>query len=121
MSNSAETTSHARLHSIAVVLASLIIPAPILAGKIAETIMKSTNPAGLDQLDVPLAYLTQILVSAFAVLACVLIAFLIAVLLLVRRAGSFGSAALPLTVAIIQGVIGIVSLILGGVISGLEG
>ena len=46
------------MHSLAVILASLIIPAPILVGKVVEAIMDSSNPAGLDNLSAPLAYLT---------------------------------------------------------------
>ncbi|MEO7007298.1 MAG: hypothetical protein ABI275_04975 [Terrimesophilobacter sp.] len=121
MSNSTETRPQGRLHTVAVVLASLIIPAPILTGNVVEAIMDSSNPAGLEQLNVPLAYLTEILVSSFTVLAIVLIAFLVSVVMLVLRTRSMRSIALPVIVAAIQVAVGVLSLIFAQVVSGVGG
>ncbi len=109
------------MHSFAVVFASLIIPAPIVAGKIVEAIMDSSNPAGLKDLNAPLAYLTEILVTSFSVLGVVIVIFLIATIMLGLKSKSWRAVSLPVTVAIIQIVLGILALVLGGVVSSVDG
>lgn len=121
MSNPTDSVRSSRLHSVAVVFASLIIPAPVVTGKIVEAIMDSSNPARLDNLNVPLAYLTEILVTSFSVLGVVIVIFLIATIMLGLQRKSWRAVSLPLTVAIIQIVVGVVTLILSGVISNIGG
>lgn len=121
MSNSSEPRATGRLHTVAVIFASLIIAAPLLTGTVVEAIMDSGNPAHLDQLDVPLAYLTEILVSSFTVLAIVIIAFLGSTTMLVLRTRSMRAAALPVIIAAVQIVFGALSLIFEQVISGVGG
>ncbi len=121
MSEPTDSARSSRLHSIAVIFASLIIPAPVVTGKIVEAIMDSSNPAGLADLTVPLAYLTEILVTSFSVLGIVIVIFLIATIMLGLQRKSWRAVSLPVTVAVIQIVVGIVTLILSGVISDIGG
>lgn len=121
MSNHTNVTSTSRLHTVAVIFASVIIAAPILTGKIVEAIMDSSNPAGLDDLNAPLAYLSEILVSSFTVLAIVLIIFLISTIMLGLRDRSWAAISLPVTIAIIQIVVGIAALLLGQAVSSIDG
>lgn len=121
MSDTTKQGPKSRLHSAAVILASLIIPAPILTGKIVEAIMDSSNPAGLDNLAAPLAYLSEILVSSFTILAIVIVAFLVAIVMLGVRSHSWRVISLPVIVAIIQIVAGVLALIFGQVVSSVDG
>ena len=121
MDTTNDVTRHGRMHSLAVILASLIIPAPILVGKVVEAIMDSSNPARLDNLSAPLAYLTEILVSSFAVLGVVLVAFVIATIIVFVRSRSWRAVALPIVVAIIQIVGGVSALILNQMVSTIDG
>lgn len=121
MSNPKTASPTSRLHTIAVILASLIIPAPIITGKIVEAIVDTTNPAGLEDLNAPLAYLSEILVSSFTILGIVLVLFLITTIMLGLRHRSWASISLPVTVAIIQIVVGVITLILSQVISAAAG
>ncbi|EPR75498.1 hypothetical protein ADILRU_2041 [Leifsonia rubra CMS 76R] len=110
-----------RLRAVSTVLGSLIIPAPILASELAEAIMDSANPAGLEQLNVPLAYLSEILVTSLAVLAVVIIAFLVSLVMLAMRTKSKRALALPITVAAIQIVVGVLSLVFSQIVSSAGG
>ena len=121
MSNSAEVTSKSRLHSVAVVFASLIIAAPIVASLTVKAIMDSSNPAGLEDVTVPLAYLSEILVVSFTVLGTVVLAFIISTVTLYLRERTITAISLPLTVGIIQFFLGAVALVLNGVVSGAGG
>lgn len=121
MSNSTDVNSNNRLRAVAVVLGSLIIAAPLLTGRIVEAIMDSTNPAGLDDVTVPLAYLSQILISSFVVLAIVLVAFIIATVMLYLRERNAKAISLPLTVGVLQIVLGIVVIIMEQVVSSAAG
>ncbi len=121
MSNSAEVTSKSPLHTLAVVFASLIIAAPIVASRIVEAIMDSSNPAGLDDLSAPLAYLSEILIVSFSVLGIIILLFLFSTIVLYIRERTISAISLPLTVAIVQLVLGVIALVLNGVVSGVGG
>lgn len=121
MTNNADVASKSRVHTIAVVLASLIIPAPLITGRIVEAIMDSTNPAGLDDVTVPLAYLSQILITSFVMLGVVLVAWIAAMIMLYRRERGARTVSLPLTVGIIQIALGVVTIILEQVVSSAAG
>ncbi|MEO7126117.1 MAG: hypothetical protein ABI382_01695 [Nakamurella sp.] len=121
-----ETTSRPELHSnrpftIAVILASLFIPIAMLTGQVVEFFMDSTNPAGLEDVSVGLAYLSQILISSLIVLVVTIIGFLVAVSIHFRRTRSFRSIALPVSIAGIQLVIGIAAIILARAITDIGG
>ena len=121
MSNHTSASPKNGLHTVAVIFASLIIAAPIITGKAVEAIMDSSNPAGLKDLKAPLAYLTEILVSSFTVLAIVLVIFLISTIMLGVRTRAWSAISLPVTVAIIQIVIGIAAILLGQAVSTIDG
>lgn len=121
MTKSTEVTSKSRLHSVAVVFASLIIAAPLLTGRVVEAIMDSTNPAGLKDVDAPLAYLSEILIASFAVLALVVLVYIIATIKLYLRERNMTAIMLPLTVGIVQIVLGILALVFNGIVSGAGG
>lgn len=113
------TTS--RMHSMAVVFASLFIPLPLLVGRAVEAFMDSTNPDDLTDLRAGLAYLTPILVWTFTVLILVTVAFLVTTIIVAVRAKSFAAVSLPVTIFVIQLVIGIAALIFNGVIDKVDG
>lgn len=121
MSNSPDVTSNGRLRAVAVVLASLIIPLPLLTGRIVEAIMDSTNPAGLDDVSVPLAYLSEILVASFVMLAIVIIAFIVSLIMLFARERAGKALSLPLTVGVLQIAIGIILIAMEQIVSNAGG
>ena len=121
MTTTPDVASKSRLHTVAVVLASLIIPVPLITGRIVEAIMDSTNPAGLSDVTVPLAYLSQILIASFVMLAVILIAWIVATIMLYRRERSTKAISLPLTVGIIQIALGVITIVLEQVVSGAAG
>lgn len=116
----AEATSN-RPHTIAVILASLFVPITVLTGQVVELTMDSTNPAGLADVSVGLAYLGEILLWSLIVLVVTVIAFLVATVIQFKRTRSFRSIALPVTVAAIQLVIGVVAVILTRAITDIGG
>ncbi len=121
MSNSTEVPSKSRLHTVAVVFASLIIAAPLLTGRIVEAIMDSANPAGLKDVTAPLAYLSEILVASFTILAVVVLAYIVSVVMLYLRERTIKAISLPLTVGIVQILLGVITLVLDRVVSGAGG
>lgn len=121
MTTSTEVSSKSRLHTVAVVLASLIIPVPLITGRIVEAIMDSTNPAGLSDVTVPLAYLGQILIASFVMLGVVIVAWIVAMVMLYRREHSAKAISLPLTVGIIQIALGVLTIVLEQVVSSAAG
>lgn len=121
-----ETSARAGLHpdrpyTIAIILASLLIPIPVLTGQVVKLIMDSTNPAELDDVSAGLAYLSEILIWSLIALIVTVIGFLVAVIIHFRRTRSFRSIALPVTIALIQLLIGIVSVILTRAITDIGG
>ncbi len=121
-----ETSSRAELqpnrpHTIAIILASLLIAIPMLTGQVVKLIMDSTNPSGLEDVSAGLAYLSEILVWSLVALVVTVIAFLVAITIHFRRTRSFRSIALPVTIALIQLVIGVVMIILTRAITDIGG
>lgn len=121
MTNSSEVSSNTRLRNVAVILASLIIALPLLTGQMVEAFLDSTNPDGLADVTVGLAYLRPILIATFAVLGAIVVAFIIATSMLYRRERSAKAISLPLIVGIIQLVIGVLIIVATQVIGGAAG
>ncbi|WP_087132544.1 hypothetical protein [Microbacterium esteraromaticum] len=116
-STDAPRPPESRLHSIAVVLASLIIAVPMLFGRLTEAILDTINPANVDVTQ-PLAYLSEILAWGFGSLGVLLIA-LVSVLVVLRiRTRSFKALRLPVLIAVVQIVVGILTLWLSGLADG---
>lgn len=111
-----ETTSVApkkTLHTLAVVLSSLVIPLPLLVGRAVEAILDTTNPADVDVTQ-PLAYLREILGWGFGSLGVLLLVIVVIDVMLYRRAKTLDAIGLPLLVLAIQIVVGVVTLLLSG-------
>ena len=117
MTNASEINSNSRLRAVAVILGSLIIVAPLLTGKVVEAVMDSTNPAGLADVTVPLAYLSEILIASFVVMGVVVVAFIGATIALYLRERTAKAVALPLIVGILHMVVGAVLLVMEQVVS----
>jgi len=103
-----------RLHTIAVVLCSLLIPVPLLVGRLVEGVLDTLNPADVDVTQ-PLAYLSEILGFGFGSLGAMVVAIIVVLVALFRQgAGSggtgFAAIRLPFTVLVVQIVVGIVTL-----------
>jgi len=113
MSNVTPTAPKSGLHTVAVVLTSLVIGLPLLVGRIVEGVLDTLNPANVD-VEQPLAYLREILGSAFGALGLLLLLIVIVLVVLYRRAKSLDAIKLPLVVLAVQVVVGVVALLLSG-------
>lgn len=103
-----------RLHTIAVVLCSLLIPVPLLVGRLVEGVLDTLNPADVDVTQ-PLAYLREILGFGFGSLGVMIVAIIVVLVALFRQgAGSqgrgFAAIRLPFTVLVVQIVVGVLTL-----------
>lgn len=115
MSTVAPAPPTSRLHTVAVVLSSLVIPLPLLTGRLVEAVLDTINPADVDTTQ-GLAYLSQILGISFGALGVLLVAIVVILAVLYRRATTLDAIALPLLVLAIQIVVGVVSLLLTGLV-----
>jgi hypothetical protein len=109
-----------RLQSLATVLASLLIPVPIVVGRLVEAALDSANPAGVD-VTAGLAYLREILGWGFGSLGVVLAAIVIVFVLVYRRTRTLDALRLPLLVLVIQVVLGLLALLFSAIIGAAEG
>ena len=109
MTDVTATPRTSRLHTLAVVLCSLLIPLPLLVGRLVEGVLDTLNPAEVDVTQ-PLAYLSQILGFGFGSLGVLLVAIVVVLVLLFRRGGGFAAIRLPFTVLVVQIVVGGVTL-----------
>ena len=107
------------LHSIAVVLASLLIPLPMLVGKILEAALDSANPAHVD-VSQDLAYLRELLGFSFGFLGLLLLIIVALIVTLYRRSRRFSAIALPVTILVVQIVAGLLVLVFTGVVDSIE-
>lgn len=98
-----------RLHTLAVVLCSLLIPFPILVGRLVEGVLDTLNPADVDVTQ-PLAYLSEILGFGFGSLGVLLVAIVVVLVALYRQGKGFAAIRLPFTVLVVQIVVGVVTL-----------
>ena len=113
MTDVTATPRTSRLHTIAVVLCSLLIPFPLFVGRLVEGVLDTLNPADVDVTQ-GLAYLSEILGLSFAALGVILLAIIVALVALFRQGKGFAAIRLPLTVLVIQIVLGVVTLLLTG-------
>lgn len=120
MSEIAPVKTSSRLHNSAVVLASLIIAVPMVFGRMAEAILDSSNPANVDVTQ-PLAYLSEILAWGFGALGVLLVVLILILVLIYARTRSMAALKLPLLIAALQIVIGVITLLLSGMADGGNG
>jgi hypothetical protein len=114
MTDVTATPRPSRLHTIAVVLCSLLIPVPLLVGRLVEGVLDTLNPADVDVTQ-PLAYLREILGFGFGSLGVMVVAIIVVLVMLFRQgvgSGGKGFAAirLPFTVLVVQIVVGVLTL-----------
>lgn len=109
-----------RLHTVAVVLSSLLIPLPMLIGKVTEAVLDTANPAGVD-ISQDLAYLREILGFGFGSLGILLLAIVTVFVVIYRRARTLDALKLPALILGLQVVVGVVMLLLEAVISNAGG
>jgi uncharacterized BrkB/YihY/UPF0761 family membrane protein len=102
------------LHNTAIVLSSLVIPLPILVGKLVEAILKSVNPAKVDVTQ-GLAYLSEQLGWGFGALGLLLILIVVVFVMIYRREKTLDALKLPLAILAIQIVAGVAILLFGGI------
>ncbi|MEO5535786.1 MAG: hypothetical protein ABIR17_11730 [Pseudolysinimonas sp.] len=102
-----------RLHTLAVVLSSLVIGFPLIVGRLVEAVLDTLNP---DKVDVaqPLAYLSQILGFGFGSLGVLLVVIVVVLVVLYRRGRSFAAIRLPFIVLVVQILVGVATLLLSG-------
>ena len=108
-----------RLHTVTVVLASLVIALPMLFGKVIEAAIDSANPAHVD-VSQDLAYLRELLGFSFGFLGLLLLIIAALIVTLYRRAHRFSAIALPVTVLVVQLVVGLLVLLMTGIVDGIE-
>jgi len=108
------------LHALAVVLSSLVIPLPLLAGRLVEAVLDTANPADVD-VAAELAYLREILGWSFGALGALLVAIVVVFALVYRRARTLDALKLPLLVLGLQIVLGALILVLNGIVDAAEG
>ena len=112
-------TPTASLHTAATVFASLLVPLPLLVGKLIEAGLESVNAADVD-VSQDLAYLRELLGFSFGFLGLLLLIITTLIVTLYRRERRFGAIALPLTVAVVQIVVGLLLLVMTGVVDSIE-
>lgn len=105
-----------RLYTFTVILSSLVIALPMLFGKLIEAAIDAANPANVD-VSQDLAYLRELLGFGFGFLG-VLLLIIAALIVHLHRRGH--SIALPLTILIVQLVVGLLVLLMTGVVDGIE-
>jgi hypothetical protein len=107
-----------RLHTATVVLSSLVIPLPLLFGKIIEAAIDSANPANVD-VSQDLAYLRELLGFGFGFLGLLLLIIAALIVHLYRRNGRH-AIALPIVILAAQLVVGVLVLLMTGVVDNIE-
>ena len=112
-------TPPGRLYTVTVVLSSLVIALPMLFGKLIEAGIDAANPAIVD-VSLDLAYLRELLGFSFGFLGLLLLIFAALLVHLYRREHRFAAIALPLTVFIVQLIVGILVLLMTGVVDSIE-
>jgi len=85
-----------------------------------EAILDSSNPANVDVTQ-PLAYLREILTCGFGALGVLLVVLILVMLLVYVRTRSMALLKLPLLIAALQIVMGILALWLSGMADGNNG
>jgi len=107
------------LHTAATVFASLLIPLPLLVGKLIEASLDAANPAEVD-VSQDLAYLRELLGFSFGFLGLLVLVIAALVVTLYRRERRFRAIALPVTIFAVQIVVGALLLVMTGVVDSIE-
>jgi len=112
-------TPTANLHTAATVFASLLIPLPLLVGKLIEASLDAANPADVD-VSQDLAYLRELLGFSFGFLGLLVLVIAALLVTLYRRERRFSAIALPVTILVVQIAVGLLLLVMTGVVDGIE-
>jgi hypothetical protein len=112
-------TAPRSLHTVTVVLSSLVIALPMLFGKVLEAALDSANPADVD-VSQGLAYLRELLGFSFGFLGLLLLVIAALIVQLYRRERRFAAISLPLTILVIQLVVGLLVLVMTGIVDSIE-
>jgi hypothetical protein len=95
---------------------SVVVGFPILVGRLVEAELDAINPAGVDTTQ-DFAYLREILGFSFGAVGVLLVAIVVVLAILYRRAKTLDAIALPLLILAVQVVVGVVVLLLTGLIN----
>ncbi len=112
-------TPPSRLHTVTVVLASLVIGLPMLFGRLIEAAIDAANPAKVD-VSQDLAYLRELLGFSFGFLGLLVLIIAALIVTLYRRDRRFRAIALPVAVLAAQLVVGLLVLLMTGIVDGIE-
>lgn len=112
-------TPSSRLHTVTTVFASLVIALPLLVGTIIEAGLDAANPADVD-VSQDLAYLRELLGFGFGFLGLLLVIVAALIATLYRRERRFSAIALPVTILVVQVVVGVMLLVMTGVVDSIE-
>ena len=107
------------VHAWAILLASLLIPLPMLAGKTLEAVLDTVNPAGVD-VSQGLAYLRELLTFSLGFIILQVVVIVVLVVIEYRRQRTYWSVAIPVSIVIAQVVAGLALLVTNGVVDGVE-
>lgn len=102
--------------TLAILLASLVIPLPIFVGRLVEVILDTTNPANVD-VNQPLAYLSQILGFSFGFLGALMVVIVIVFTIVYRRERTLDALRLPLLILALQIVLGVLILLFNALVN----
>ena len=108
-----------RLHTVATVFASLVIALPLLVSTIIEAGLDAANPADVN-VSQDLAYLRELLGFGFGFLGLLLVIVAALIATLYRRERRFNAIALPVTILVVQVVVGVMLLVMTGVVDSIE-
>ena len=104
------TARRSTLHSLAVLLSSLLIAFPVLVSSLVTAATFAPNPANVD-LSNDLAYLREILGFGFGSLGVLLVAMVVVYVLVYRRERTLDALKLPLLILAVQIVAGVAILL----------
>ncbi|RMB61726.1 hypothetical protein EAX62_03630 [Tessaracoccus antarcticus] len=106
------------MQTAATIMAASVFLLPVALGKVAELILKSTNPDDID-VTVPLAYLRTLLVVSFSLTGIWLVVAVATLVVLQRREGTAAARNAWLVLGV-QVVLGVLFLVLQGVLNGVN-
>lgn len=113
------TSPRFTLQNAAVVVASLLVPVPVLAASIAEAVLDSTNPMQLD-ITQDFAYFDAMLLWGFGTLAIMIGVVAALFVMIYRRTRDLRELGLPIVVLTLQLVLWVVLLLLGQITNEAE-
>jgi hypothetical protein len=114
MTDPTPTTRRSTLHSLAVVLSSLLIAFPVFVSSLVKAATYAPNPANVDITN-DLAYLREILGFGFGSLGLLLVAIVVVYVLVYRRERTLDGLKLPLLILAVQIVAGVATLLFNAI------